>query len=443
MQNDSGALYAGQLVIVHGLRGPAAHDNRLFARVQNYDPLLNRFRVKLSDDRVLTLDTGNLFVLSMHMQYFATPYADRELLTACTRVVTNGTRKCLVATQRIPAGSVLGCPSFRISLTAAQIRGIEAEFEAWVTANIPTLMGTPAAPFIFKLDTQYDPVLPFVGALAEPGVWHHPMLITLNVYDPTEPPRLLELWTRTNAVHLVWFAFWRSKLAHLAPKHVWHAWHFALTFAWPSGDRRSVVVSQTICSMPNPPERLREYQKVADGLQDAAVDNLVRRCHSSVIPTPIESADRMQVFFIDTVEVGQPVYLDAGAKETSNPCDTVLNCLFMDDFNGFQWLSLYKNILRCLGQPPVIARSLQTFINDNVYRVQAMTSEPTPSARTTPNVHMLPPAQPLPRCARCAQPLHSKFVCARCKNAAYCSKTCQTAAWTTHKRECRPPAAPE
>ncbi len=202
---------------------------------------------------------------------------------------------------------------------------------------------------------------------------------------------------------------------------------------WPSGDRRSVVVSQMIGSMPNPPERLREYQKVADGLQDAAVDHLAHKCHSSVILTPPESTHRMQAFFIDTVEVGQPVYLDAGT-DCSNPCDTVLNCLFMDEFNGYQWISLYKNVLSLLGKPQVVARSLENFINDNVQRVKAMTSKPAPSMRTTPAVHM-PPGS-LPRCARCAQPLHSKFVCARCKNAAYCSKSCQTEAWKTHKREC-------
>jgi hypothetical protein len=97
---------------------------------------------------------------------------------------------------------------------------------------------------------------------------------------------------------------------------------------------------------------------------------------------------------------------------------------------------LYKHALGRLGKPPVVVRSLQNFINDNVARVEAMTSEPAPMR--APSVHMPPGPLPAPRarCARCAQPMSSKFVCARCKNAAYCSETCQTDAWETHKREC-------
>ena len=439
MESTSSALArTGERVVVYGLRGSSAHRNLRFATVQCYDPRRNLFCVTFpdcpdGDIDGLWVDGGHLFFPSMHQQYFPTPYEQSDLLTDFARVVYGGNaRPRLVATQRIPIGTVLGCPSLRITKTHAQLADIEAEFSAWASANMPTLMGRPPGPFVVKLERHFNAVLPFVGALAEHNVWKHDMPRTLNHYDPAADKLLAELWSRTNAVNILWFAFWCSKLPHLAPTHVWHVWHFALTFAWPSGDRRSVVVSQMIGSMTNPAERLREYQKVFDGLQDADVDHLAHKCLSSVVLTRPESADRMQAFFLHTVEVGQPVYLDAGT-DCSNPCDTVLNCLFMEEFEGYQWINLYRNVLRLLGKPEVVALSLQNFINDNVDRIKTMTSKPAPT-RTTPAVHM-PPGS-LPRCARCAQPLQTKLLCARCKNAAYCSKACQTAAWKTHKPEC-------
>ena len=138
----------------------------------------------------------------------------------------------------------------------------------------------------------------------------------------------------------------------------------------------------------------------------------------------------MKVIFVNTVEAGGAIHVDHGT-DYSNPRDSVLNCLFMDTEHGELWIKMYKHALSLLGNPPIVARSLENFINDNVERVKAMTSEP-------PSLHMPPgplPA-PRPRCARCVQPMAATFVCARCKNAAYCSKICQADAWETHQREC-------
>ncbi len=72
--------------------------------------------------------------------------------------------------------------------------------------------------------------------------------------------------------------------------------------------------------------------------------------------------------------------------------------------------------------------SLKEYINDNVTRIRDISKGAC--MRTTPAVHA-PHA-----CAHCERPLASRFLCARCKLTAYCSKPCQTAAWKTHKLQC-------
>ncbi len=193
--------------------------------MQGYDLPTNRFFVTLADGNLdvqmrLGVDGGHLFFPSMHQQYFATPYEESELLTGSAKVVYDRTRPRLVATQRIPADTVLGCPSLRITKTHSQIRDIEAEFAAWAGANMPTFMGRTPGSFTVKLERNYNTVLSFVGALAEHDVWNHGMPRTLNHYDPTCDERLAELWPRTNAVNILWFAFWCRKLPHLAVRRV-------------------------------------------------------------------------------------------------------------------------------------------------------------------------------------------------------------------------------
>ena len=439
MQKDNADFAHNERVIVYGLRGSNAQYNSLFARVQCYDPRRNRFCVVFTDvniDMGLWLDGGSLFFTQRVRDYFARPFDSLDLITACTTVVHTAGRKRVVATERIPAGTVLGCPSFRLTLTWPQIHAVEAEFTAFASDSMPTLMARSPGPFTVVFEPNYNPVLPFIGKLAE--AWSRPTIQTLTGYDPTSDECLLRNWRRCSGIDLVWYEFWRTKLAHLTALDVWHVWHAALNFAWPSSDRLTLVFGQTICLMQNPPERLLEYQKVADGLQDAAVDNLAHKCYSSVILTPPELSDFTQAFFVETVEAGQPVYLDSGAQDTSSLCDTVLNCLFMSEVDGTHWLSLYKNIMRNLGT--AVALNLQTYINDNIARVSVFSViKPDPSVRTTPAVHA-PPAQRFPLCTYCAKPRQFPYVCARCKNAAYCSKACQTAAWQTHKRECAPVA---
>jgi hypothetical protein len=160
--------------------------------VHDYDPLTNSFRVKLDDGRGLTLDGDNVFMHSLHNQYFSTPFEELPLLTGCTKVVYSGFRPTLVATERIPTGKVFTCPSVRFTQTQEQIDSIEAAFTAFMSVNMAMLAGS-AAPFPVQLERQYNAVLTFVGVLAQEEVWHGPMLRTLNIYDPTSREFLRDL----------------------------------------------------------------------------------------------------------------------------------------------------------------------------------------------------------------------------------------------------------
>jgi len=174
--------------------------------------------------------------------------------------------------------------------------------------------------------------------------------------------------------------------------------------------------------MQDPPERLREYQRVFDGLQDADVDNLAHKSHSHLVMTPPEFSDHMKGFCTQPVEIGETLFMDhhAGGNDL---CDTVLNCLFMATVDAGQWTTLYRNVLLCL--PPHVLQHLQNYINDHIHHVNRISEG---AVRTNSEV--------CDRCAHCSKPLHRKLFCARCNAVAYCSKPCQTAAWKTHKREC-------
>ena len=422
----------GDIVIAYGLTGHLARLNTLYAYVHAHDPATKCFTVGQRDGSATVSVPGrNLFFISKFRQYFDRPVDTLPWITDCTAVVTApGGRKSVVATQRIEAGSLYACPSVRAVLTRAEVAAVEADFAAFATEHMHTLMGRDT-PLTVSLQQKYNPALTFIGKVAEPAFWRHPTMCTLTYYDPTAADSLLDLWRRCNGSDLLWFAFWCSKLAHLTPLQVWHVWHLALTYAWPSGDRLILVFGQTLCRMQNPPERLREYQKVFDGLQDAGVDNLAHKCHSHFIVTPAELGPSMKFFVIKTVEPGQPVEMDAHAKAVCNLCDTVLNCLFMEKADADGWFLFYKNILRCL--PIRVTQNLEDYINDNIERVNRISGGAV-LVRTTPAVHKQP------ACAHCDKPFvsDSRLLCARCKLTAYCSKPCQTAAWKTHKRECVP-----
>ena len=248
-------MFRGNRVIVYRLQREEAQYNRLNASVHDYDPLTNSFRVNLDDGRRLTLDSGNVFMHSLHRQYFSTPFEELPLLTEAAHVRYTSFRPQLVATERIRAGKVFGVPSARFTLTQEQVDAIEAAFTAFMSTNMSMLAGD-TTPYPVQLERRYNAVMPFVGVLAQKEVWGGSMVGSLSQYDPISRECLRDLWHRTNGLNVLWLAFWCRELRHLAPFRVFHIWHFALTFAYPAADRRTVIVSQMLGSMQNPPARL-------------------------------------------------------------------------------------------------------------------------------------------------------------------------------------------
>ena len=293
-------------------------------------------------------------------------------------------------------------------------------------------MRRPSGSVAVVFEPNYNPVLPFVGEVAKR--MRHPVIQTVNSYDPTSDACLEQEWRRCSGVDLLWLEFWRTELPHLPALEVWHVWHLVRNFPWPSLDRRTLVFGPTICLMQCHPDRVAEYAKVSDGLQDAAVDHLAHRYLSTFMMTPPECGDAMKAYFMHDVEVGQPVYTDCGTTFASNLCDTMLNSLFMSREDGDQWFCVHTTILGRVSTH--VARSFLAYFQANAARVQLL--RPAPSVRTTPSVHAPPAPQRFPLCDYCAKPMQFRYVCGLCKDTAYCRKACQAAAWKAHKPACKP-----
>ena len=423
-------MSAGEPVIVYGLCGEYAQYNSLFAHVQGCDKHENRFFITLdgNTDVRLAVHDDNLFFTAKLEQYFGFPVDTLPWITEFTKVVHTGPgdRFSVVATKPIPAGALFACPNYRVTITWPQIKAVEAEFAAFMTDNLYRLMGRPEDSLTVVFEPNYNPVLAFVGEVAK--VMRHHALLPLVHYDSASDDCLRQEWRRCNGQDLLWYEFWRNKLPHLTALEVWHVWHFVRNYPLPTRDRLTLVFGQTVCRMQNHPEREAEYEKVSDGQQDVSVDKFKHRHMPTFIVNP-ECGEALKAYSMTDLEVGQPVFTDNGPSFRNNLCDTVLGCLFMPVVDGERWLAVYNNILSQVSKP--VARHFLAYFQANVARVKLL--RPAPSVRTTPAVH----APPVPRCNYCAKPMLFPFVCALCRDAAYCGKACQTAAWQTHKKECK------
>ena len=432
----------GERVIVYGLSGDNAKYNALFAHVQCYDRRRNLFCVAFADPKIdmgLWVNGRNLFFCSHANEYFARPVDKLDWITDFTAVRYDADcRPSVVATKPIPAGALLACPSFRVALTRDEIRDIEDEFQVFLQAQLAALMGRTQHLERIVFETNYNPVLPFIGAVAK--AWRHPSIVAISFYDPVADACLEQEWRKLNGPDLLWYEFWRTKLAPLPALDVWHVWHLVRNYPWPSLDRRSLVFGQTVCLMQCHPKRLLEYDKVIDGELNANEDTLQHEYLSSFMMTPPECGPAIKAYFLQGVDVGQPVYTDNGVSFVVNPCDSILSFLFMDPPDAKEWFTLYKNVLGNLGKH--VANSFIDYVQANTARVKRM--KQSPNVRTTPLV--LPPAdyvpQDLPRCAHapCGRPMQRPRFCSQCRAAQYCGRECQTAAWPTHKAQCKPAA---
>ena len=420
-----------ECVIVYGLTGTHARRNTLVAHVCAYNERANTFTVAFADGDTLTLDGGNLFFPARMSQYFDRPVDTLPFITECTTVVhLSDARYSVVATKPMRAGQLYACPHLRVHMTWPEIHAVEREFAAYMSDNLHRLMGSPEGSVDVVFEPNYNPVLVFVAEVAK--IMHDPTINSVSVWDPTSDECLAAEWRRCNGVDLLWYDYWRSKLAHLTPLEVWRVWHLVRTAPVTTRDRLTLIFGQTLCQMQNHPEREAEYEKVSDGLQDVSVDRLTHKHLPTCIMTP-EFGD-LKAYCLENVKVGQELFTDNGPGFRNNLCDTVLGCLFMSFKEGGRWLNVYTNVLQKLDKR--VTRHFLAYFQANCKRVKAL--RPAPSVRTTPAVHATPAEPSMPLCDYCSKPMLFPFVCARCRVVTYCHKACQTEAWKTHKKECKP-----
>jgi hypothetical protein len=400
--------------------------------------------VAFDDRTTVTVGAEYCLFTSLSAQYFNKPRDQQLWATEYTCVDIDEQRnKRVLATKRIPAGTLLACATQRVTLTKEEIVRVEDEYMQFVSNNLYALMGRqPHEPRI-RFEPNYSRALVFVGAVAERGTYEHPVMQTVLSYDPLTPERLKHLWRRCDGQDLLWLEFWHRKLKpKFTAEQVFHIWHMVLNFPWPSLDRLTLVFGN-ICFMECHPLRMTEYEKVMDGQQNADEDKYADRSLSTFMTSPPGCGECVSAYFLKDVEVGQPLYADFGPTYVSDLCDTVLNFLFMDKHDGNQWFDLYKNITRNFGEK--VKASFQDYLQSNIQRAiltKNVNLRHATGVRTTPAVHSLCGSLPvctLPTCYYCDKPMENPKHCAICKLAAYCDKTCQTADWKAgHKANCMP-----
>jgi hypothetical protein len=411
--------------------------------------------VAFADETIVTISTRNCFFTSPTGQYFEPDklfdkfYHITNFAEAVVNTV-NGKRR-IITTRRIPAGTRLRIDGYRVKLKSGEVTEIESRFKAFVHANLCALMGRGENESKIIFEPQYSATLIFVGAVAASLTEKNSIIKTVMAYNPFHP-ECLEDQLKSNVTDYLWLEFWRRELAHkFTAEQVYHIWHTVINFVWSSPDQLSLVFSKMICFTECHPLRMAEYKKVMDGQQNADEDKYTDRFLSDYIMTQSRCVngfdDGIYAHFVKDIEPDQTIYRDFGPACISNPCDTVLGFLFMNDRkDGKQFHDLYKNIMLHFGEP--VINSYLDYMKKNfhptmqtihVNRTQATGVCTTPRMRAScvsvPTG--MPPA--LPTCYCCAKPMEHPLYCARCKIAAYCGKICQTADWKLgHKDNCMP-----
>ena len=402
--------------------------NGCLAHVHAYNVQKNKHEVVVRGKKI-RVHRDCLFFVARSRTYFATPVERVRPLADVAAVQSTPFGQQVVATQPIKTGTVLRESTVDLCMSAREIAAVEKQFFLFAKQNLKALMGLPEAfDQLVMFDTNYTPPMVFVGAFCQ-KILHHPVIQQLMQFDPLAPDYLTLEWRRLNGQDLLWFEFWRRKLEPTyTAAQVWKFWTLLRIKSWPmptTEHRHGMMMFGLFMSaFEQPQERWDHYEDVMNGHSASADAHAGRELSHMLIFKEQEGRD-VQYFFITDLEENQPICLDAGPRFVANRSDTVLQILHLGPVDGVHWLTLFTSITTLVHER--VTRHLLDFIADNV--------PPTPAA---------PPPEPAPApivCARCARRMLQPRVCARCRAVNYCSKVCQTAAWTKHKAQCVPAGA--
>ena len=432
--------------------------NGCVGRIDNYNAKNKKHDVVLPGDTRVRVHRDCLFFLDNTKQYFAAPVAQLPALADAAAVRSGPFGLHVVATQPIRAGTVLTDTSVDLCLTAAQIAAVEHEFEHFVRKNLKTLMALPENfDQAVEFETNYTAPMVFVGAFSE-RIARDPLIQRLMDFDALSPQHLTLEWRRVNGQDIIWFEFWRRKLQRkYTAAQVWKFWATLRSFSWPiptTEHRHGLMIFGALLSrFTHPQARWDHFEDVMNGGDADDDEHFAKKELSHMLL--YKGDEGLQYFWLKDTKKGEEITLDCGPRYFAKRSETVLKVLELDSTDGPYWLHLFTSIAAKVHER--VAKHLLAFIADNVPPEPPAAQALSPAGKVHECVarHLRalvvddappePPLAPLAPCAHepCGRPMQVRRVCARCKNAAYCSKACQTAAWPTHKRECRPPAAPE
>jgi hypothetical protein len=420
-------------VIVYALPPQRAQLNGRFGSAVPDGNDSNAFNVTFPDGSTARLPEHNLFFAARRLAYFAAPLAQLAPLEACTAVQLGPHGRELVATADIPAGTLLQTAVLNVCMTPAEVAQVETQFEAFVLANLWSLMEKSPDDEKEYFEVVATPARVFIGAVAQ--LTTHPIIAELMRYDCfTDDCLTLEL-RRSNANDRVWLVFWIHRLAPCPPTRVYHLFHFVRNFAWPSPDGLALTFGVPLCCANAPDAVWAQYERVMDGLQDASVDVLADQ-YLSTFMMDLHKGEHMKVYIMHHVPKGAPLVLDYGRGYAASRADTVLHILGMSRNERVHYFHLYDNIARSVSQD--VREHFLDYIERSLKRARRAKPAPAPPKAPEPPTTYTCATTGLRLCDNpaCRERLPRPLLCARCGGAAYCSKPCQTAAWKDHKPQC-------
>jgi hypothetical protein len=450
-------------VLVFGLPPDKHHHNRRLGIVTSFHARSRTYRVAFADGATVTAKQHNLFhAARTHFVTLSSGLARPTRLEDVASVQPSPHGRGVFATADIPAGTLLTTTTLNVCLAPEEIAAIDARFAAWVHANLFRLMEKQPKSSTIMFSTDHAPAVRFLSKLAQH--MRHPIIAALMQYDCFSPACLTLNLRRSSGNEFCWLQFWIDELGKVgfAPALVFHLWHFASTYSWPSAAGDVLTFGVLLCSANCAPERWAEYEKVMEGLQDVALDVYADRKLSMAMMSPPQKGSNMHLFLTHALKAGDELLFDYDLKYVSNKADTLRGIFFMHHEEGVHWFKLYDTVASNVS-PAVRAHLLDFFeaqldeFNHNKAAVKAAKlaklSALPPTLRTPPPLTPPVPASTALQtytCAQtelrlcdhacCRQRMPHPLFCARCKVAAYCDKLCQTAAWKAHKRECTPAA---
>jgi len=435
-------------VIVYALPPQRAQLNGRFGSAVPCHRDSNAFNVTFPDGSTQQLHKRNLFFVARRLAYFAAPLAQLAPLEAYTAVQPGPHGRELVATADIPAGTLLQTAVLNVCMTPAESAQVEAQFEAFVRANLWRLMEKAPDDDKEYFEVVATPARVFIGAVAQ--LTAHPIIAELMRYDClTDDCLTLEL-RRGCANDRVWLAFWIHSLAPVhSPEHVYHLYHFVRNFCWPDPDGLTLTFGVPLCCANAPDAVWAQYERVMHGLQDASVDVLADQ-YLSTFMMDLHKGEHMKVYIMHHVPKGAPLVLDYGRGYVASLSDTVLHILDTNRTRAVHYFRLYDNINTRVSDR--VREHFQDYMQRSLNRAKLAKLAKRAPAPPEPVPAPAPPKAPEPEppttytCATtglrlcdnpaCRERLPRPLLCARCGAAAYCSKPCQTAAWKDHRPQC-------